>query len=780
MVPADSGIGSALNPPSSPRLAGKILSIVIPVYRNEDTLQPLYARLRKTCEDAGLDYEAIFVVDGSPDGSAKIVKALAAQDQRVRIVELNDNVGQAAAVCRGLQHARGEATVVMDADLQDEPELIPRLLEGLRAGKRIVFAGKRGAYQPWHRLLTGRVYRILLSALADLPKDAGGFVAFDRQVGKWLLALGQPWPLLSAMLASSDFEKAAMAVDRPKRPVGGSSWTSSARIQAGLITLARAADFRLKAACGEAYLRLLMFFPLFFAGALLMSMLHGVQRPDEVWILQVARRLLAGEVLYRDVYYGATPLAAWVAGAFCKIFGLHVWSIKVYAALLQAGLCFLTGLLVLKASRDSLAALLATAAVYVYGYGNLESGPIYTPLASVFLLAALLLVFPNKGADKAGNSRPWLLKELVLSLLLSFGVLSKQNIGLAALGAWVLGYLYFFMADRPRADCIMGRPIVVLGLGAACSLGAMALALRDGALDGFLEYAVYNKGAYLQYAKISYLEEWGALFGRADWSFLPVLKDKFLRTQYFFPWVFCLIISSAVAFRPTERHRAVLLLLFCGAGLAGIFPRADLDHISFVAPFSVCGMAVGGYLLFPGTGMTRIGRCFGMILAIWLAAGFCTLLQPAREYFAGARVFSDIPAFYGAATSRNALKNDHKAAARLRETFGQRPMIIQSLWASYAYLLSGLQNSSPYDYPLKSVFGRTGERALVERIKAGEIAAVCYARCHGRIAPLEPDELSSYITTSMEEGRDLGICREYTRRIIDPASMAGRRRPPSF
>ena len=742
---------------------GKRLSIVLQVYRNAGTIQPLYARLKKTCADAGLNFEVIFVINGSPDESAQIVKALAAEDQRVRVVELNDTIGQAAAVFRGLQRAKGKVSIVMAADLQDEPELIPKLLERLCAGKQIVFAANRGADQPWHRFLRGTIYRFLLSALADLPENAGGFVAFDSEVHKRLLALGRPWPLLSAMLTSTDFGKTAIVVDRPPRPLGESSWTSSARTKAGLITLARAADSRMEGACGEAYLRLLTLWPLLFFVSLLMSMLHGVSRPDEVWILQVAKRLLAGEILYRDVYYGATPLAAWLAGFFCKIFGLHILSIKVYAALLQAWLCLLAGLLVLKASRNLSAALLTTAAAYVYGYGNLEFGPIYSPLAAVFLLAAFLLVFPSGGSDGAGNSRPWLLKELALSLLLSFCVLSKQNIGLAALGAWALGYLYFFMADRPRDNCVMGRPIVMLGAGAAVILGVMALALRNGALDSFFEYAYYSKDAYLQYAKISYLKEWGALFATADWSSLTVLKDRFLRAQYFFPCLFCLITLSAVVFRPAERRRAVLTLLFCGAGLAVLFPRADLDHISFAAPFSVCGMVIGGYLLFPGMAQAKVGRRLGMIFTIWLAAGFCTLLQPAREYLAGSRVFSDIPVFYGAAASRNHLERDHETAARLRETFGQEPMIIQALWAPYYYLLSGLHNSSPYDYPLKSVFGRAGERALVERIRAGEIVAVCYAGFPYKIAPLEPNVLSSYITTSMEAGRDLGICREYKR-----------------
>lgn len=293
-----------------------LCSVVVPVYRNQDTLNSLYQRVSRALRSAHMDYELIFVIDGSPDGSAAVANSIANEDSHVKVLPLEKNLGQARATFHGLEKANGNLVVVMDADLQDEPELIPVLLQRLSQETPIVFAAKRGAYQSWHRRLSGRLFRLCMSAFIDLPCDAGGFVAFTADVKAKLLDMGRPWPLLSAMLGTIDRNKTAIPVERPQRKTGKSAWTSMARLLAAATILSLAADFKLKATFGPSYRFLLALFPIFFAVSLGMSILHGVNKGDEAWILQVARRILSGEVLYRDVFYGAHPARCLACGFF--------------------------------------------------------------------------------------------------------------------------------------------------------------------------------------------------------------------------------------------------------------------------------------------------------------------------------------------------------------------------------------------------------------------------------------------------------------------------------
>lgn len=458
-------------------------------------------------------------------------------------------------------------------------------------------------------------------------------------------------------------------------------------------------------------------------------------------------------------FMAPTPLAAWLAAFFCKVFGTHVLSIKIYAAFLQAFLCSLSGLLILKVTKNLPVALLISAAVYIYGYGNLDSGPIYSPLASVFLLGVLLVVLPRQSVETLCNKPNSVLKDISIGVFLSLCILSKQNVGLAALGAWVAGYVYLWVRYGFLSNRIMGRPGIVLLLVLCFTTTVMAVALSHGAYEKFVEYAYNNKTAYLRYGKISYLEEWLKLFSRADWSNPLVLKDRFLRLQYFFPWLSVLFLGSAAVFRKdTWRDISVITLLFCGAAILGIFPRADLCHVSFFAAFSICGGVIGLTSLFPRMWNLRSAMLVGVMTVIWLAIGFLALLQPLLEYKEGTRVFSNIPAFYGSAIKKEELEADLRYAAAMQKTFRRDAVMIQYFLASYYYLASGLNNATPYDFPLKNVFGTQGENEIIDKIKRGEITAVCYSRVTG---PLEPNILASYITSSMQEGRDLTICKEY-------------------
>jgi glycosyltransferase involved in cell wall biosynthesis len=134
------------------------VSIVVPLFNEAPTLVPLYEAVRTVCDREGLTFEIVYVDDGSEDGSLAVLTQLARQDSRVRVIRLRRNFGKAAALSTGFRAARGRAIVTMDADLQDDPDEIPRLLAKLSDGYGVVSGWKRHRHDPLSRRLASKVF----------------------------------------------------------------------------------------------------------------------------------------------------------------------------------------------------------------------------------------------------------------------------------------------------------------------------------------------------------------------------------------------------------------------------------------------------------------------------------------------------------------------------------------------------------------------------------------------------------------------------------------------
>lgn len=210
------------------------LSVVVPVYRNRETVESLYFALCRVLDRARLHWELVFVNDCCPDGSAVVLRRIARRDRRVRVLELSENVGQPRAVAAGLRVVRARYVVVMDADLQDPPEAIPRLLAVLKASRchlDAVFAGHRGRFEPWARWVTGKLFRAFRGWLCSIPRDAGSFGVLKADVIPTLLsydALTPHWPVL---LGCAGFRSRSVPVERRRRPVGRSAYSFRARLK---------------------------------------------------------------------------------------------------------------------------------------------------------------------------------------------------------------------------------------------------------------------------------------------------------------------------------------------------------------------------------------------------------------------------------------------------------------------------------------------------------------------------------------------------------------------
>ena len=161
-----------------------VLSVVIPVFNEEDNLPQLYSRLVKVLEDTGLVYEILFVDDGSRDDSLRLLHYIASRDEDVAVIELARNFGHQVAISAGIENARGRGVIVMDADLQDPPEVLPQFIEKWREGHDVVYAIRQNRKESWLKRSSYAVFYRLLQRIANIniPLDAGDFCIMDRKV----------------------------------------------------------------------------------------------------------------------------------------------------------------------------------------------------------------------------------------------------------------------------------------------------------------------------------------------------------------------------------------------------------------------------------------------------------------------------------------------------------------------------------------------------------------------------------------------------------------------
>jgi len=207
---------------------GAMLSVVIPCYNEAQTLAASWPRLARATLTWPEPCEFIFVDDGSTDGTWECIRQLAETDLRVRGVRLWENVGQQWAIGVGLAHAQGEAVVVLDADLQDPPELVPRLVAEWQRGADLVVAVRRArAGEAWWKGWAARlVYRMLWrwSTGRTLP-DAGDCALMDKKVVRWLLQWRTGRPFWRGMRELGPFRRAYVEYDREGRLAGRSHYS---------------------------------------------------------------------------------------------------------------------------------------------------------------------------------------------------------------------------------------------------------------------------------------------------------------------------------------------------------------------------------------------------------------------------------------------------------------------------------------------------------------------------------------------------------------------------
>ena len=213
----------------------ELLSVVAPVYNEQELLEAFYARV---CGALGaVRFELVLVDDGSTDGSAAALGRLAGADPRVKVVYLSRNFGHQTALTAGLDHASGNAVVMLDADLQDPPELIPRMLDHWRRGCDVVYAVREEREgESRFKLATARWFYTLFDKLAqvELQHNSGDFRLLDRRALDALLSMRERNRFLRGMTVWVGYTQAAVPYNRDPRYAGETKYTLSKMLRFSL------------------------------------------------------------------------------------------------------------------------------------------------------------------------------------------------------------------------------------------------------------------------------------------------------------------------------------------------------------------------------------------------------------------------------------------------------------------------------------------------------------------------------------------------------------------
>jgi dolichol-phosphate mannosyltransferase len=229
-------------------------SIVIPVYNEASNLQELYTRLKKVQISLAVPFEIIFVNDGSSDESLNIMKVLARSDKSIKIIDLSRNFGHQTAIKAGLGFASGDVTIVMDADLQDPPEIIGRLVKKWQEGYQVVYAIRRSRKEGFLlRLLYASFYRLLkIVSNTNIPLDAGDFCLLDKEIVKILASISERNPFIRGLRSWVGYRQIGIEYDRQERFKGKSKYTFLKLVRLALDGIISFSDIPLELAsiCG--------------------------------------------------------------------------------------------------------------------------------------------------------------------------------------------------------------------------------------------------------------------------------------------------------------------------------------------------------------------------------------------------------------------------------------------------------------------------------------------------------------------------------------------------
>ena len=491
----------------------------------------------------------------------------------------------------------------------------------------------------------------------------------------------------------------------------------------------------------------------------------GFNQLDEAWFLQVVARVADGETLYEDVFFGVPPLSVYLTLPLVALFGVQIAWVK--AVVLGAFAATLVLAVVtarrLGAGRWECVVLAAATLVFTKPFGI----GLYQPLASTFTLACLAatLAWAAQRETVPRDARRERLALLLAGAAAGLAFSAKQNIGLYALGALLAAILVLGAGRRVRSAAL------ALGSCGACALLLLLPVVAVGAFDDFVHYGFADLGTYNELGGISYLDAIGETADRArdllaesgaSASLTAVLSAY---QVFFYLLVPATLAGLALAWARTvgeERSRVVVVLLFTLAAAAGIFPRADPAHLAFAAPVPVLAAWYALHLLARGLSRRRrwalaLAAALALVPAVAIRAAW-----PAVQIAERDATLSAVPHTQGTLITPTRERRMRATARALARAGQGRTLLLATADAGFYYLIADLQNPSPFDFPLATAMGTSGEKELATAVRAGEFDVVCLGFGRGD-ASLVPRELAQAIRETMREGARTHACTLYER-----------------
>jgi len=212
------------------------ISIVLPVYNEQDNIIPVYEKILTQLKENDFDLEFLFVNDGSNDKSFKILKDLASKDQRVKYINLSRNFGHQVALTAGLDYATGDAVITMDCDFQDPPELIPEMIKKWQEGNKIVYTRRKERRDGFFKRVTAKIYYKLLYKFSEfkIHGNIGDFRLLDKKVHKVLKSMREKSRYLRGMVPWLGYEYAIIDYERPLRLHGKTGFSMLKMVRLGM------------------------------------------------------------------------------------------------------------------------------------------------------------------------------------------------------------------------------------------------------------------------------------------------------------------------------------------------------------------------------------------------------------------------------------------------------------------------------------------------------------------------------------------------------------------
>ena len=205
----------------------RLLSVVVPCFNEEAVIDATHERLARVLDGVGMPFEIVYVDDGSADATFTRLAAIQSRDARVRVIRLSRNFGHQMASTAGLQHAVGDAVVLIDADLQDPPELVPELLAKWREGFQVVYGSRQSREgESWFKRATAKAFYRIINRVSDvpIPLDTGDFRLMDRKVIDAILSMPERDRFLRGMVSWVGFNQTAITYARGARQAGRSKY----------------------------------------------------------------------------------------------------------------------------------------------------------------------------------------------------------------------------------------------------------------------------------------------------------------------------------------------------------------------------------------------------------------------------------------------------------------------------------------------------------------------------------------------------------------------------